>query len=287
MLVADDPQALAWVEQAWTHVTTRMGADVISLRRLRDDEPVTPLATAMPGCWTEASAAPAIDFRRFESFQAYHDGLSKSFRKGLKERRRRLERGGPARFELVADREQAERLLSVMNDWKEARLSVRNDNADRRHDHTLTDEFHEFRELFDATVIAEFEAGRMHMSHLVQDGRTIAVLTALRMGNQFDGWHFAFDPAFAHCAPGRLILFDFLQWAHGQGAAVVDFMPGPDPYKLDWATHQVRVRNCRAALSLRGRLYMAWVNGGARRAAVGLYLYLPVGMQRFIRKLLS
>ena len=287
VLVDAAPEASQWLACAWRFVTTTVPADVLSLRRVRDDEGLSSLVAAMPTRWEQFSSSPVVNFHGLTAWSDFYATLSRNFRKGTEWRRRRLTREGEWRFEVVEDADTGLEVLDWIMQQKEVRLAQRRQRSLRRHERTGFAEFQRYRDLIETSARDAFLSRRLHVSRIVLGDSTIAALSAIRAADRFDGWHFAYDAAYHACSPGRLMMAEFLRWAFEEGAERVDFMPEPDPYKLDWANTQYVVRNCRVALTTRGKLYVRWCNGPIRRAAIRAYLRLPERVQVAIRSALS
>ena len=287
VLVDESSEASRWLANAWRFVAATVPADVLSLRRVRDDEGLSSLVSGMPTRWEQFSSSPVVSFRGLADWSQFYATLSRNFRKGTEWRRRRLSREGEWRFEVLEDADRGLEALDWIMQQKEVRLAQRSQRLLRRHERTGFAEFQRYRDLIEASARDAFLSRRLHVSRLVLGDRTIAALSAIRAADRFDGWHFAYDITYQACSPGRLIIAEFLRWAFEQGAERVDFMPEPDPYKLDWANEHYGVRNCRVALTAKGRLYVGWCNGPIRRAAIRAYLRLPERLQVAIRTALS
>jgi CelD/BcsL family acetyltransferase involved in cellulose biosynthesis len=77
-----------------------------------------------------------------------------------------------------------------------------------------------------------------HVVHLVTmrlDGRAIAFLLNLAVGDRFYQYRLAFDPSFGRFSPGVLTLLETIEWAAGEGFTRFEFLGGAERYKVELA----------------------------------------------------
>lgn len=87
------------------------------------------------------------------------------------------------------------------------------------------------------------EQGSLLLLRLAIEGRTIAVLFAMRSRSEVAYFIGGFDPAYARLSPGAVLIGAAIQEAAAQGAARFDFLRGSEAYKRNWgAIEQERVR---------------------------------------------
>jgi CelD/BcsL family acetyltransferase involved in cellulose biosynthesis len=67
------------------------------------------------------------------------------------------------------------------------------------------------------------------------EGRAIAFQYWLAYRGAMVGARRAFDPAFAHVSPGLLTMLQALEEGSAEGLTRVEFLGGPEPYKLEFA----------------------------------------------------
>jgi CelD/BcsL family acetyltransferase involved in cellulose biosynthesis len=90
------------------------------------------------------------------------------------------------------------------------------------------------RGFHDAVTEALLAEGRLRLDLLTLDGRAIAAHYGLRHGRRAYSYIHGYDPEFAACAPGRLLLARVLEDARHDGLAEFDFLRGPEAYKYEW-----------------------------------------------------
>lgn len=87
------------------------------------------------------------------------------------------------------------------------------------------------------------EIGLLRLYRLRLDGRTIAVLFAMRGGNRACYFISGFDPAHAQLSPGTALVGHAISQAAAEGATEFDFLRGAEDYKFRWgAEEQPRIR---------------------------------------------
>jgi hypothetical protein len=76
--------------------------------------------------------------------------------------------------------------------------------------------------------------GRLRLDLLTLDETPVAAHYGLRQGRRAYSYIHGHDPAFAACAPGRLLLARVLEDARRDGFAEFDFLRGQERYKYEW-----------------------------------------------------
>jgi len=160
----------------------------------------------------------------------YERGLSRNTRSTLKRAMRRLQDAGEVSFEHVEGGRDLDTLLEEgfrieALGWKGARGS-----AIRSRPQT---------ERFYRDVAAWAAANRwLVTSFLRLNGRPIAFELAIKAGGVCYALKSGFDPTFAACSPGKLLIHSSIRRAHELGLDRYE-MAGVEPYKLAW-TNRLR-----------------------------------------------
>jgi CelD/BcsL family acetyltransferase involved in cellulose biosynthesis len=89
----------------------------------------------------------------------------------------------------------------------------------------------DFHERASAALLA---GGGLRLDLLELDGRPIAAHYGFRRGGRGYSYIHGYDPAFAACAPSRLLLAHVIAEARRDGLAEFDFLRGAEPYKYEW-----------------------------------------------------
>ena len=162
------------------------------------------------------------------TWDRYHASLPAKFRSNLRNRLARLRAHGEPQLEILdapediaAATEDALRLEA--SGWKDTtHTSITSDQAVQR--------FY--------SLLAERAAGRgwLRLVFLTIGGRRIATA----YGSSFDGRLFLFktgyDPAYAACAPFKILMYLATQRAFTDGLQEIDFLGDAEPWKREWTS---------------------------------------------------
>jgi CelD/BcsL family acetyltransferase involved in cellulose biosynthesis len=86
-----------------------------------------------------------------------------------------------------------------------------------------------------AALPALAAAGVARITRLLVDGRPVAFRYYLLVEGRMVGNGTGYDPAFASCSPGWVLMLATLEAAAAEGAHTVEFLGGDEPYKLQFA----------------------------------------------------
>ncbi len=157
----------------------------------------------------------------------YAGKRSKSSRKDLKRRMRRLEDLGEVAICRYEDPESTNRIFPQLirvyeKRWKDKNLSISFAGEKER--------------TFYKNVSADFAVnGRLHLLTLELNQSVIAFSLSAIMGSQFTWLITAFDPAFTKFFAGELVLTHLLEDVFEKGQFnEFDFTRGAEPYKFKW-----------------------------------------------------
>ncbi len=210
------------------------------------------VALSDAGLPTGASTlAPRVDWRCFDSFQAFVKQSAGRSRNAFKRHRRKLtklgDEVGPTRVSL---HEPDHGLLEAALSWKSSQFR-RNQRPDRFASRRN-------RQLVHLLV----EQGRLQLAVLFAGERPLSVVIGHDDGESFTAWITSYDASFARYSPGILLFESLMEVSWERGHRSFDFLSGAEPYKLNYATH-------------------AWVVGDQGRPP--LTRRLELGARRWIR----
>jgi CelD/BcsL family acetyltransferase involved in cellulose biosynthesis len=267
VLIEEGPEAGAWLDAAWKHITRTQGVDIMWLNHMSDNTALGPRIQRMHGLGTFVEEAPYVEWSDWSDWPAYYQERSRSLRKDLRRRRRRLEEKGKVEFRLLTSREEVLETLNWMflhkTGWMERKgLRMRQGGFDN-------DDTQAFHKAFIADACDE---GIVHVGILTVDGKIIAADLTLLHERTLVDYMGAYDPAWDYFAPGKLLQEDLLKWSHGK-CEIYDFMPYGESYKYLWASKDAKTTTYLIPCSAWGRLMVAW-----RRSPIGK----PV---RYLRRL--
>ena len=87
------------------------------------------------------------------------------------------------------------------------------------------------REHLQATARFAFEHGQLHLAFLTFEGHKAAAYFSFIEGGKLWVYNSAWEPLYAPCSPGWVLLAKVIQWAIDQGLREVDMMRGDEDYK--------------------------------------------------------
>lgn len=204
--------------------------DVIQVSRVTNDSPtVSALQTLSAphglriGLW-RGDDSPYLPLAG--SFESCHAALSGKFRSNLRNRLGRLTRLGEVALEIVEGRTDVERaceeaLRLEASGWKERSGTAISSAPDVRRFYTLV-------------AGRGADDGWLRLLFLTVDGRRIAAAYAACFERRLYLIKTGYDPAFAACAPFKLLTWFAIRQAYAEGLREVDFLGDAEPWKLEW-----------------------------------------------------
>ena len=258
--LVDDAAAEAGILCAALAQLGRLGCDLVSLRRVRDDARLAPCLIGAGATPTRSERAPYIDFAASPDAAAFEASLSGKGRADRRRRLRQLAAQGELRRQAESRPEPMRELIGQAMDFKR-QWAV---NAGQFAPAVFDARF--WRCLRDA-------AARPGPDAMLR-------VFALRCGDQLAGVEISYaykrrlfghvlapNPAFAKFGAGNALADAAIQDAYAQGYAAYDLLAPADPYKAAWTKASVGVTDYALALNWRGALYARLALGFGRRAA--------------------
>jgi CelD/BcsL family acetyltransferase involved in cellulose biosynthesis len=224
-----------------------LGADVIHLRKTREDAAVFPLLRQAGALSIAVAAAPYLDLASAADYETYQ----RRYPPKKRARRRRLlqrleERGavvfehhgrGPAAAELVT------RALRLKEKWLIARGVVAPVLHDIRFGRFLHD------------LAGSDGTPAVRVSAVCCDGAPAAVEVSFECKRHRVAYLISYDIELAHHGVGIIAAEHSIRTAHADGLARFDLLTPADAYKLEWSDGAVDVHDWAIPLSFAGRLY--------------------------------
>jgi CelD/BcsL family acetyltransferase involved in cellulose biosynthesis len=268
VLAEDGPGGLLLMHQAWRFVTTRLGADVICLRKVRADAAIAPLLGELGMQQTAAEEAPYLDLASAPDFAGYEQRYTAKARKNRRRLARRLAEQGPHSLERYTGgaeaRAAAPQAIALKREWIKHTGRVSRALADPRF----------------AAFFADVAEGRVRpagcgVTVLQSNGAPAGIAVDITCGDRRAAHIIVHDPRLESFSPGTLLLEAWIKGACADGIATFDLLAPAYGYKLDWADGSVAVGDFSLGLTLAGRAYVHLYLGLARRTAKAAAEALP------------
>ncbi len=245
-----DPQHETMLRQGWTFVRTSLKADLVLLRKVREDSAVAALMRQLGVSGDNQQSAPYIDLRGVTSYQSFEETYNGRDRRNRRRRRRRLEEIGTVAGRRLSEpevrQEGIELAMLRKREWLTTQGRVSTAVADPR-----------FEAFFRDAVTSTQRPCACDISELTIDGHPVATKITVNDGN-YCGLHFSsYDQAMDKFSPGALVLEYTIAGAIEQGSSTFDFMAPAAPYKLEWTDKQVSIADYAVPIGLLGTLYQS------------------------------
>jgi CelD/BcsL family acetyltransferase involved in cellulose biosynthesis len=231
----DRPAAL---NLAWQAVLTRGRADLLHLRRVRDDAAIAALEPI--GSIPADDAAPFIEIAHAAT-APYHKGRR---RNKLRERMAKLAKHGEITFEVLNDPAEkvraVEQAIAFKRDWMRERALWSGGYT-----HPAATAFTPFIAQDPGFVVLSLKAGTT----------PVAIEAGYVMRGTFWSLVKTYDIDFAELTPGHLIMLHELDYCAAQRLDRLDFLAPSQRYKKEWSTGAVGVRDAIVPLTWRGKVF--------------------------------
>ena len=181
----------------------------------------------------------------------YHWGLERKFRKELERSRRVFQRDGcNARFVVATSPEQALPILAVIEQQQRTRIAAL--------ERPYTLDGPGYRAFYRALIADGLTSGFVVVSALMTgESEVVAALLGICDQGRYAMIRLSHaGRAWSHCSPGRLMIERTMQHLHGEGLRVFDFTTGDYDYKTGFGVERVRLGELSLPLSLTGRLIL-------------------------------
>jgi CelD/BcsL family acetyltransferase involved in cellulose biosynthesis len=273
VLAEDLPDGLRLVRQAWRFITTRLGADAISLRKVRADATIAPLLRELGLQQTAAAEAPYLDLASAPDYSSYELRYTAKARKNRRRLSRRLAEQGPFALERhtggAEARAAAPQAIALKREWIKHTGRLAPALADQRF----------------AAFFADVAEGRVRpagcgVTVLKSNGAPAGIAIDITCGTRRAAHIIVHDPRLDSFSPGTLLLEAWIKGASADGIATFDLLAPAYAYKLDWADGTVAVGDFAQGLTLAGRAYVHLYLGLARRTAKAVAETLPHMLSR-------
>lgn len=274
VVIDPDVDAPALLRAALALVRARSGADVLRLRKVREDSAIAPFLAEIDARILSEDTAPYLTLSGVSDAD-YEKRLSSGARRKRRQKRRKLEEQSAVGFVRATAGAEAQALIETTFRLKRAWLKSRG---------LLSAAFSDPRmqQLFIALASDTSRPAGFHIQAVTCGGQPVAIETGFICKGRCAPHISAYEPAFERYSVGQLLWEDSIRHARADGVAIFDFMAPGDSYKLEWADNTVAVRDWAVPTSLAGRAYSVIGLGLLRTAAKRGLDRMPVGARRRI-----
>lgn len=275
VLVAHVPDREAVLADAWAHLVSVTGTDVVDLRKVRADAIIAPLIATLSATITGTEEAPYCDLTKVASYAALEERISAKLKKNWRRQQRRLEDRGLLTSDVLsagdAAAEDARLALIIKRAWLiEKGLLSRAFKDDR------------FQNFFaDAARLGAAKTG-VGLDVLRTNGEMAAASLSVSAKDRRALHVVVYGLKFEKAGAGSINLANALRRAFEDGVKTFDFLAPRHDYKMDWADGVVAVNDYALALTARGRLYSRVYLGGIRSVAKATIARLPTRARRLL-----
>jgi len=250
VLVEPCAQTSAWITAAAKYLAAVSGADLLSLASVPSNTALhQQLESLCPGVLPE-EGAPFIDLGAWNSWSDYETNLSKSFRKSLQRRARRMAEKGSIEFRFDVDLDSDSLADTIAWITRHKRDWLKQRGIERW---LLTSD-----KYADAMVRTLADAPHINMlvSRLLVDGETVAADVNQLAGDRMYSDYETFDLVWSKYSPGALLMSESIRWAFDHKLMLFDLGRGVDDYKLKWSSGVATLNRFLYPCNMRGRIYV-------------------------------
>lgn len=280
VLIEDCADRRELLSAGWEKLRHATKADVVRLRKVREDAAVAPLFRELGGRITETLEAPFLDLSSASGYAAYEERYSRSIRGERRRLMRRLCEKGEVSFDEQVSgapaRQYVQDAVAMKRRWLADRGLVSKAFADDR-----------FTQFFCDVAGAETRPAGCTIIAIKTAGRPIAFAVTLGCQDRLALHILTFDIEFSKAGAGVLLLEESIRRAANTGLGCYDMLAPGDSYKLGWADGAVKVQDWALPLTLAGRLYSRVYLDLARNGGKKLLAKIPAGARRRISGALS
>jgi CelD/BcsL family acetyltransferase involved in cellulose biosynthesis len=266
VLIEPGPTTHAQLLAGWETLAT-VGADLILLRKLREDSPLSALLAGVAAA-CDKQAAPFAQFRGRADFSQVLAPLSAKARSSRRRLLRRLRETGDIAFVSGAASVDAERLVKHAFAMKRAWLF-------RRGLYSGPIENDAMLGFFVDLASREPNQATMLIDAIYSDREPIAVgITLVAKGSAF-GHILAHDGGYDKQGVGLLLADHVMKSCFERGLERYDMLAPFDAYKRDWATDAVLVADYVLGITALGKSASGFWRSGARERLKGALRKMP------------
>ena len=266
----------AILKSAFEFLRSNAQADILRMRRVREDATVAGLMNEIGATAADRQRAPYMDLTSAKDFADFEQRYSSKTRKNRRRLSRRLEEKGHVEFLRLHGGLQARELALQAVAFKEKWLQSRGLVS-----HALTD-----RRM--AGLFADLAEGKTKpvgciVSALKSNGEIAALEVSFACKARLAMHLIVFNLAFEKSGAGVLLLEQSLKDGYAEGFDALDMLAPGDEYKFDWCDKSDGIVDWVKPLTLKGELYARVYLGFLRSRIKAALKKLPQPLRRLMR----
>jgi len=270
------PDRDAILHAAFDLLRKQSRADILRLRRVREDANVAPLMTELGAKAADRQLAPYMDLTSAEDFPAFEQRYSSKTRKNRRRLYRRLEEKGPMQFLRLHGGEEARQLageaVALKAAWLKSRGLLSNAIADRR-----------MADLFADLAEGKTKPAGCIVAALKSNGEIAALEVSFACKARLAMHLIAFNLEYEKSGAGVLLLEQGLKDGYAEGLQACDMLAPGDDYKFDWCDKADAVVDWVMPLTWKGKIYARAYLGFLRGHIKTALKKLPKPLRRLMR----
>lgn len=244
LLIDEDVDAAAWVQQAWRALVEQTRVDVVDVSYFAESPHAAALGS-LPAAAVETSDTVCVDvsLRSEPDWDAYYNSLSKSYRKDFAKSRRRLEALGALEFTVL---EPGDPRMGALVDWTLAQKRRWADQTGKQGAWLYSDQYRAFLE---HQLAHAGNSAKNVLLTLTVDGDLLATQIGALSKEKFEAVIAGFNADYDKHSPGARLTEAMIRWAWELGVDC-ELGAGAEPYKQFWSRNQkTTITNRRLVVS--------------------------------------
>lgn len=248
VLIDDVPDAEAIITTAISYLNQHSGADLLRLRRVRDDAHIKPALDAVNAPSADHRIAPYLDLKSAPDWQSYEQRYSPRGRRNRKRLARRLDERGEMEFELHTGGKRARELclegLDLKIDWLNQRGLMSQAFASPQ-----------MRGFFADVAEGRLKDAECFVAALSSGGQLAALEMSFKCHNRALLHVLVYNLKYEKSGAGVLLLEQQFRKAYDRGITTYDLLAPGDSYKIAWSDDHVAVADHAVPMTLRGQAF--------------------------------
>ncbi len=263
VLVGDGNAAQDQIHSALEFALAATRADLVNLRKVRDDARIKPLLDRLGAGASNNERAPFMDLSSAANYDAYRQRYAKRSLKSRRRNRRKLAEHGAIRLRVSWPRRAIAQRAEAVVRAKSDDLRSQSEFFSAVHNPRFAGFFHE---LFARPA----DSVEYILSELMVGDMVAAAEIGLLWRGHYMGHVCTFSQRFAKYGPGIILIEELLAYGFDAGWQRIDHLAPASAYKQSLSDDAVGVSDYILPVSMRGRFYAEHVSARVKPLAAGL-----------------